>query len=389
MGEQHGNQLTKIIYSAIRFLCALVFMSQSTVVLWPENTKPDSESTDYVNLLKNGGFETAKENEPTYPTDWTYDACGGVPGKWKLTKPGHEGEQCGHLWSDKPGYHGGAGQSVTLEGNRRYKLSAWIKANISKGGKVTLLYYDCGRIDFVQDRQRTNKWWGGSAGEKQKNFDWQYVEKTFETPAIVVQTFNAKMHLVLFSGQADVWMDDARLVDLGPAKMGKAMYSMSFDDPKLWKLSAHVNETPAELPEGVKIQGDDKHMCEGKPGLILHYLFSSPRHDAIMLTADVSICGGTLFAFRVYGDGSGHELDAVLFDKSGEAHYLPIGQVYWRGWKTMYTSITDLSNGPASKWDVSCNHWGGDGNQTMEFSITRIAIGLNDQPDKFQHSHKD
>ena len=382
MSERYSNKLAVIINSAMRFSCALIIMVQSAVVLSAGDSGPEAESTDYINLLKNGGFEIAKEGEEN-PADWSYYG-GSVSGEWELTKRGHGGKQCVRLWSDNPGYHVGPSQSVMLEGNRGYKLSAWVKADLSKGGKVVLLCYDGGRIAFAQDGQKTNKYWSGSAGEKKESFDWQYVEKTLEMPADVVRPFNVNMFPVLFHGQGVVWVDDVRLVDLGPAKLGKEIYSMSFGDPKPWKLSAHVNEALTELPEGVGIQSDAKHICDGKPGLRLNYVFPSAKHDAVMLTTDVSLSGGTLFTLRVCGDGSGQELFAVLFDKSSEAHYLPIGPVYWRGWKTVYKSIADLCKGPASKWDVSCKHWGGDKNQTLDFPITRISIGLNDQPDSFK-----
>jgi len=169
-----------------------------------------------------------------------------------------------------------------------------------------------------------------------------------------------------------------------PDKPGKEVYSLSFDDPKSWKLEAHVNEVPAGVPEGVKMESDAKYMCDGKPGLRLNYSFPTKKHDAVMLTSDVSIPGGTWLGLNVYGDGSKHELFVVLTDKSGEAHYLPIGPVDWQGWKTVYKSLAALCKGPPNKWYVTSNHWGGDKTQTLEFPITRITVGLNDKPDEFQ-----
>lgn len=121
---------------AKKFLCVLGIMSQSAAFLLAGNAEPDSESTDYVNLLKNGGFEAAKNENKNYPADWTY-VGGGVPGEWGLMKPGHEGKQCVRLWSDKPEYHGCVYQMIALDGNRRYRFSAWVKADISKGGEVS------------------------------------------------------------------------------------------------------------------------------------------------------------------------------------------------------------------------------------------------------------
>jgi len=168
------------------------------------------------------------------------------------------------------------------------------------------------------------------------------------------------------------------------AKTDREVFLLLFDDPTIWKLSAHVGEKPATVPEGTMLARDDKNTCDGKPTLKLKYQFPSAKHDAVMLTTDVSIPSGKTIGLRIYGDGSGHALFVVLIDNSGEAHYLPIGPASWRGWQTVNVSLVGLCNGPASKWDVSCNHWGGDGNQTLEFPITRISVGLNDQPDEFQ-----
>jgi len=219
---------------------------------------------------------------------------------------------------------------------------------------------------------------------RKTSFDWEYIERTFETPVNAIGTCNAAVYPFLFYGRCEVCVDDVRLADLGPVKLGKEIYALTFENSAAWKLSAHVNEEPAEASKGVLLQSDDKNLCEGKAGLKLKYVFTSAKHDAVLLTADAAIAGGTMLALRVYGDGSGHELDAVLYDKSGEAHYLPLCPVYWRGWKTVYKSFADLIRGPDSKWDVSSEHWGGDKNQTLEFPITRVAIGLNDQPDGFK-----
>jgi len=374
--QNHVNHLSAALDAWARRGCVLGILLQTGVGVLAEAATPEKESVDYINLLKNGGFEDVKDG---IPSNWRYDG-GNVAGYWELTKPGHEGNGNMRFCSDKPGYHGGVYQNFIFEGNRRYKISAWIKANISLGGSVILLYR-AGRFSFMQNGQTTNKSWSGSAGARKTRFDWECVENTFETPT---NAFDSHVYPVLLHGQGEVWIDDVRLVDLGPIKLGKETYSLNFDDPKIWKVSAHVDEKPSAAPEEVSIQSDDKNTCDGKPGLKLKYVFPSARHDAVLLTTDVTVPSGTMLALRVYGDGSGHKLDAVLYDKNGEAHYLPIGSVYWRGWKTVYKSFADLVKVPESKWDVLCEHWGGDKNQTLEFPITRIIIGLNDQPDSFK-----
>jgi len=169
-----------------------------------------------------------------------------------------------------------------------------------------------------------------------------------------------------------------------PITLGEEIFSLSFDNPKAWVLTAHVDEKPAELPGDVKLQGENKLMCDGKPCLTLTYAFPSLRHDAVMLTSDVLIADGTQVGLHIYGDGSGHELFLVLYDKNQEAHYLPFGPISWMGWKTVYASLADLLKGQPTKYDISCNHWGGDKNQKLDMPITKITIGINDKPDGFR-----
>lgn len=362
--------LMNLCHPVMKNLCVLgIFISATTVLL---ATDSDVSLQD-GNLLKNGRFEFGV-------TGWNYYG-GKVPCKHETISPGQEGEKCLYLQSDTPGYHGGIYQNIQLEGNRRYKLSTWIKADISDG-KINLLYYS-GNITLANSGKETKKGWGGSIGEKTKSFDWQYIEKIIETPE-TAKEFTATIYPVLLYDDADVWIDDIQLIDLGPAKLGEEVFSLSFDNPKAWVLTAHVNEEPAGLPDDAKLQVADKLKCDGKPCLGLTYVFPSLKHDAIMLTSDVSIPEGTQVGLYVYGDGSGHELFWVLYDKSQEAHYLPIGPVYWKGWKTVYASMANLLKGPPTTYDVSCNHWGGNKNQKLDMPITKITIGINDKPDKFQ-----
>lgn len=169
-----------------------------------------------------------------------------------------------------------------------------------------------------------------------------------------------------------------------PIKLGEEIFSLSFDNPKAWILASHVNEEPDNLPDGVKLEIDDKLKCDGKACSRLTYVFPSRKHDAIIATSDILISEGMQLGLRIYGDGSGHELFLVLYDKSQEAHYLPIGPVSWKGWKTVHASLLDLLKGPPTKYDISCNHWGGDRNQKLDMPITKISIGINDKPDDFQ-----
>ena len=198
----------------MKFLCALAILAQSAAVLWSEGGKPDLESKGETNLLQNGGFEIVKEGEKN-PADWSYYG-GSVSGEMELTQPGHEGKQCVRLRSDKPGYHGGIFQRPALKRYWQYKISAWVKANMTEGAQVVLL--DCeGGIPVINDGQKTNKYWGVRAGARTQSFDWQYIEKTFETPVNADGTFHLGVFPVLFYERVEVWVDDARLVDMGSA----------------------------------------------------------------------------------------------------------------------------------------------------------------------------
>jgi hypothetical protein len=187
---------------------------------------------------------------------------------------------------------------------------------------------------------------------------------------------------VLFLGNDKVWVKNVQLVDLGPAKP-RSESCVKFNSNE-WKMTAHVNGEVAILPKEVRWKkANDEFKYHGSLALKLNYVFPSTKHDANMFTSDVEIADGAKVVFPVYGDASGHELFLVLFDKSNEAHFLSLGAVDWNGWKMIDASIKELLKGPSSRYDVSCRHWGGDGNQRLDLPITKITIGINDKPDSF------
>ncbi|MDD5483828.1 MAG: carbohydrate binding domain-containing protein [Kiritimatiellae bacterium] len=197
----------------------------------------EPDAREYINLLQNGDFEITGENAANLPAGWKYHG-GEVPAKLEPARPGRKGGQCLYLHSGQTGYHSGPIQTTPLKGNRRYKFSVWAKAGISKdGGRVRLLYCD-GRYPLVLNGRKTNKYWssgGRSYLEKKESFDWQYFEKTFETPSTDATNAYAVGELpannvipFLLYDQAKVWAEDARLADLGD------VFKLRYEDRDAW-----------------------------------------------------------------------------------------------------------------------------------------------------------
>ncbi len=168
----------------------------------------------------------------------------------------------------------------------------------------------------------------------------------------------------------------------GEVKLGRVVCSLAFDDPAPWRLSSHQNQQPAPPPPEVRLRKATEVTWKEGECLRLDYHFGTPKHDAVMLTTDAKIGSGKTVGLTVHGDGSGHELFLVLVDKGGESHYLPIGPVDWKGWKTIYASWDKLLSPPV-QGTILAEHWGGDKTQALELPITRLTLGLNDKPDSF------
>ena len=83
----------------------------------------------------------------------------------------------------------------------------------------------------------------------------------------------------------------------------------------------------------------------------------------------------------VWGDQSGHELFIVLTDAGGEQHLLATRTILdWEGPRRITLDLDPLRH-PPPKLVVTCDHWGGDGNQVLDDPVTAVTIGIHDRPD--------
>ena len=145
----------------------------------------------------------------------------------------------------------------------------------------------------------------------------------------------------------------------------------SFKDVAPSNVSAHVNGKVAALPDGafVESKNGSNHV---------HYNFTTEGHDAIFFELKKPIAEGTVFNARVQGDGSGHSLFVVVKDNSGESFYFAGPVIDFKGWKNIGIKFKYPKINSGERY---ASIWGGDGNQTPDYPLQGIVVGLNDAPD--------
>ncbi len=79
----------------------------------------------------------------------------------------------------------------------------------------------------------------------------------------------------------------------------------------------------------------------------------------------------------VYGDGSGHFLNAWVKDANGELWSFPFGQIEHEGWRQM-VAVLDVSGA----WPTG--HLAGPANGILDYPIHFWALVLDDAPDAYQ-----
>ncbi len=354
-----------------RILATLVILPLAGLVLVAVAMAAPAKSVGGANLIKNGNFEQITNDKPN---GWKYQKQWAAKAKWGVDASIRKGQKCLILKSDNAGTHGGIMQKLQLKPKTKYKFSAWIKASLQAGAKVQ--YPHCACEQMVKGKKQR---WESPKTAITNTTDWRYVEKIFQTPAKIVKNKGWFMPF-LFQGKGRVWVTDVKLISFGPADLGKATFSSDFSDVKKWKVSCHQGEKPAALPAGVALT---KATVDKKSCAKLDYNFTSPKHDAVMLSTKANVASGEVLSIDICGDGSGHAFFVVLMDKSGESHYLPVARLSWKGWRTLYVSVSKLFKTPDIR-NVSATHWGGDGSQVLEFPITKITVGINDKPDSFK-----
>ena len=147
-------------------------------------------------------------------------------------------------------------------------------------------------------------------------------------------------------------------------------------------MTAHVNEKPAPVPDGAKVS-------VGKDGIQMDYVFPSAGHDACMVEFPVNQGPFSTLTVKLSVSGPGHRPFVVLTDKNGEKHYFSLvntrniaGQSLKKaGEHTLSIPVPVRNEHPGERFAF---RWGGDENQTIDFPVKSVLLGLNDSPDEFK-----
>ncbi|HFE66303.1 MAG TPA: serine/threonine protein kinase [Chloroflexi bacterium] len=104
----------------------------------------------------------------------------------------------------------------------------------------------------------------------------------------------------------------------------------------------------------------------------LSYDFSTPDNDYVIFLQNNPVPGEpTALQVWVYGDGSGHYLNAWVQDREGQTWQAPFGRVTHTGWQQM-TAYLD----PTQDWPWQ--HISGPKNDTIEYPVTFRGFVLDD-----------
>ena len=110
---------------------------------------------------------------------------------------------------------------------------------------------------------------------------------------------------------------------------------------------------------------------------VLAYDFATADNDFVVFFQEHAIDGQpNLLRLWVYGDGSGHYLNAWIQDDAGQTWQVPFGRVTHQGWQQMEGRI---ETGQAWPW----THISGPQNDTVEYPISFRGFVLDDRPDDY------
>ena len=109
----------------------------------------------------------------------------------------------------------------------------------------------------------------------------------------------------------------------------------------------------------------------------LAYNFRTNGNDYVVFLHDQPLAGEPdHLNMRVFGDGSGHFLNAWIRDAQGEVWQATFGQIEHQGWELMTASLK-----PGQKWPWG--HISGPDNGRVDYPIDFRALVLDDAPDTF------
>jgi len=141
-----------------------------------------------------------------------------------------------------------------------------------------------------------------------------------------------------------------------------------FEQPGTWKRGDEPNGTLTQSGERVH---------EGTYAGKLSYNFGTTGNDYVVFLQTHPIAGQpTRLTAWVYGDGSGHFLNAWIKDRGGQVWQVPLGRVTHTGWQQM---IGFLDTNQAWPW----SHISGPDNGAIDYPVSFLALVLDDFPDSF------
>lgn len=144
---------------------------------------------------------------------------------------------------------------------------------------------------------------------------------------------------------------------------------LSFDSFGCWSIGDERNGTFTQSTE-------QSHGGSGSGKL--SYDFSSAENDYVVFMQRNAISGEpTALKIWVYGDGSGHYLNAWIVDNEGQTWQVPFGTVSHTGWREMTGRIQVDQNWP---W----THISGPDNEQVDYPVALRALVLDDANNAYQ-----
>jgi len=144
----------------------------------------------------------------------------------------------------------------------------------------------------------------------------------------------------------------------------------------LFDFEALVNWRRGDQPNGSLTQSTAQ-AHSGSASARLDYSFPSGGNDFVVFINEAGLSGQpNAVGAWVYGDGSGHFLNAWMKDASGQVWQVPLGRVSGAGWRQMVGYIV---TGQPWPW----THISGPDNGAVDYPISFYALVLDDNPDTF------
>lgn len=139
--------------------------------------------------------------------------------------------------------------------------------------------------------------------------------------------------------------------------------SLDFENCGRWQRGDEANGSLAQSTAQAR---------SGDYSAALSYDFETADNDYVLFQQQHAIDGeANVIRVWVYGDGSGHFLNAWITDQAGETWQVPLGRVTHQGWKQMEGSI---ATGQPWPWI----HISGPDNGTVDYPIRFRGLVLDD-----------